>query len=671
MTEDTTKASSVPEATAEPDLEREQRKYDRESRYRTRLGPWKWVVAVVGTVLTVFQLYTALFGNFTSLIQGAVHVGMAMSLIYLLYPAKKEWADKPGVPWYDVVLCGLAIWSNSHIVTNYERLTTKTVVFGFEDLDIVLAGMGILLILEATRRCVGLPIVVIATCALAYGYFGPHLPVFAHPGFSFDRLVSEAFYTSTSVFGTPIQVSSTFIFLFLFFGVLLVKTNIGQFFNDLAFGLTGRYTGGTAKAAVVASGLQGMVSGSSVANTVASGSFTIPMMKRAGFRPHFAGATEASASTGGQLVPPIMGAAVFIMAEYTGVPYNEIVILAIIPAVLYYLGIFFGVHFEARRTGVLGSPRDQLPRLSALLKKAYLLAPLVIIIGLLLAGRSPANAALFGIVTVLLVSLIREDTRLRPREYLKLFENGARAALPVIAACASAGIIAGTVTRTGLGGKLAGGILDLSMGSFVLVLLLTMVACLILGMGLPTTANYVVTATVAAPILLQFDVPVIAAHMFVFYFGIVADITPPVCLAAYAGAGLAAANPMRTGVTAFRLAIPAFIVPFVFVLEPAILLQDPTPGVLISTVLTAVVGIAAVAAGLMGYTPSGNAVVPRLVLVAGGLLAIYPQLGFSLAGMLLIAAVVVVERYRETRRRRRGGGDGSSEIVGSDTRVAG
>ncbi|WP_197321149.1 TRAP transporter permease [Saccharomonospora sp. NB11] len=642
-------------STEEPDrtdtstsAEEQARAYDRESRYRTRLGAWKWVVAVLGTGLTLFQLYTALFGTFSSVIQGAVHVGMALSLVYLLYPAKKEWASRPGVPLYDVVLCALALLANGYVVVEYERLTTQAVVLGFTPFDVVVATAAIVLILEATRRCVGLPIVVIALAALAYGYYGPAMPIFPHPGFSFDSLVAESVYSSTSVFGTPVQVSSTFIFLFLFFGVVLVKTNIGQFFNDLAFGLTGRYTGGTAKAAVVASGLQGMVSGSSVANTVASGSFTIPMMKRAGFRPHVAGATEATASTGGQLVPPVMGAAVFIMAEYTGTPYNELILFAIVPALLYYLGVFSGVHFEALRTGVLGSPKDQLPQLRGLLGRAYLLAPLVVIIGLLLAGRSPANAALFGIVTALLVSLVRADTRLSPARFAQLFEAGARAALPVIAACASAGIIAGTVTRTGLGGKLAGGIVDLAGGSFFLILLFTMVACLVLGMGLPTTANYVVTATVAAPILVQLGVPLVAAHFFVFFFGIVADITPPVCLAAYAGAGIAGANPMRTGVTALKFAAPAFLVPYVFVLEPQLLLQDATVGGFTVTLVTAVVGIVAVAAGLVGFAPDDGPV-PRGALLVGGLAAIYPNLWVSLAGLVVIAAVFVTRRWGRPR----------------------
>lgn len=645
-------ANELPPDVVDPEtIEETTRKYDQESAVRTNLGWWKWVVFALGTALTAFQLYTALKGNYASLIQGAIHVGGGMSLVFLLYPARKAWGHKPGVPIYDVVLCLAALWTNFHIVTNYERLTTKTVIFGFSDYDFIISVIGIVLILEATRRCVGLPIVITATLALAYGYFGPYIPVFGHAGFDIRQLTTEAYYTSRSVFGIPIQVSSTFIFLFLFFGVVLVKTRIGAFFNDVAFALTGRYTGGTAKAAVVASGLQGMVSGSSVANTVASGSFTIPMMKRSGFRPHFAGATEATASTGGQLVPPVMGAAVFIMAEYTSVPYNEIIVLAVIPVALYYLGVFFGVHFEARRTGVLGAPRNMRPRFKGLAKRIHLIAPLVVIIALLLSGRSPANAALYGILTALIASLTSRDTWMSLHEIVRLFENGARAALPVIAACATAGIIAGTVTTTGLGGKLAGGILDLAMDQFFLVLLFTALACLILGMGLPTTANYVVTATVAAPILVKFGVPLIAAHMFVFYFGIIADITPPVCLAAYAASGLAGSNPFRTGTTAFKLAIAAFIIPFMFVIEPSLLLQDVTFMGFVPSLLTAIIGMAAISAGLFGFRPEGDPAVQRLPFIIGGLLLVYPSVLISVAG-LAIVAITAVFVYVGSKRMR-------------------
>src|SRR5690625_1074516 len=654
-----------PETIDAQTVEETVRKYDQESTFRTQLGWWKWVVFALGTALTAFQLYTALKGNYVSLIQGAIHVAGGMSLVFLLYPAKKAWSGRPGVPFYDVILCAAALWTNFHIVSDYKRLTTQTLIHGFSDYDFIIAVLGILLILEATRRCVGLPIVVIAALALAYGYFGAHIPIFGHAGFSLRQLATESYYTSRSIFGTPIQVSSTFIYLFLFFGVVLVKTNIGGFFNDVAFALTGRFTGGTAKAAVVASGLQGMVSGSSVANTVASGSFTIPMMKRSGFRPHFAGATEATASTGGQLMPPVMGAAVFIMAEYTSVPYNDIIVLAVIPVTLYYLGVFFGVHFEARRSGVLATPREFRPGLRGVIKRLHLIAPLVVIIFLLLEGRSPANAALFGIATALGVSLVRSDTRLSLRELAKLFENGARAALPVIAACATAGIIAGTVTTTGLGGKLAGGILDLAMGNFFLVLLFTALACLILGMGLPTTANYVVTATVAAPILVEFGVPLIAAHMFVFYFGIIADITPPVCLAAYAASGLAGSNPMKTGVTAFKLAIAAFIIPFMFVIQPQLLLQDVTFTGFVPSIVTAVLGMGAIAAGLIGYRQSGDPGFERLLLVVGGVLLVFPNVIVSLIG-----AGIVILSLGIGYTRKKTGHEGPTVGSGTDQQTA-
>lgn len=622
------------------------RKYDSESSYRTRLGRWGWAVIALGSVLTLFHLYTGFRGPYTTLIQGAFHLGTGMGLVFLLYPIKQSFADRSGVPFYDAVLAVAAMGANYYIIYNYRYLISEAGVFGYTSLDVIIATTGVLLLLEATRRCVGLPIVVIATVAILYAIFGPYIPVFAHAGFAWNRLAAELFYTRSAIFGTPIQISSTFIYLFLFFGVVLVKTGIGQFFTDLAFRATGRFTGGTAKAAVTASGLQGMVSGSSVANTVTSGSFTIPMMKRAGFRPEFAAATEASASTGGQIMPPIMGAAAFIMAEYTGVPYNEIIVIALIPAILYFSGVFMGTHFEARKRGILGLSRDQLPAAAGLLKKSYMLLPLVIIIYLLFEGRTPTYAALWAIGTAFVVSFINPETRRSPRELAALLANGARVALPVIMACASAGIIVGVVTKTGLGALVAGGILNLALGNFFLILFYTMVACIILGMGLPTTANYVVTATVAAPALLGYGVPVIAAHFFVFYFGIVADITPPVCLAAYAGAGLANANPMKSGVNAVKLAIAAFIIPYMFVANPVLVLEGATVWNLAPTIATALLGMAGISAGIMGYFLGPSNAVERLLLIAGGMMLVYPDLLISLPGLALVAAIGVFQYLR-------------------------
>ncbi|ASN07475.1 TRAP transporter permease [Virgibacillus necropolis] len=622
-------------------------KYDKESAFRTNLGPWGWITLIVGGALTIFQLYTAFYGSYVSLIQGAIHLGAGLSLVYLLYPIKSSMTKRRGVPWYDALLALAALFTNYYIIFNYERLINDAIIFGFTVTDQFVATAGIILLLEATRRVVGLPIVIIAIAALLYGLLGQYIPVIGHAGYDWPSLATEMFFSSSSIFGTPIQISSTYIYLFLFFGVMLVKTNIGQFFNDIALRVTGKYTGGTAKAAVAASGLQGMVSGSSVANTVGSGSFTIPMMKNAGFKPHFAAATEASASTGGQIMPPIMGAAAFIMASYTGIPYNDIIVIAIIPAILYFSGVFMGTHFEARKQGILGLKKEQLPKTKNLVKRLDLFIPLIIIIGFLLVGYTPTFAALFAIGAALVISFFRKDTRLSFKGIIKLLEEGARTALPVIAACATAGIIAGTVTTTGLGPKIAGGIIDLAQGQFFLVMFFTMIACIILGMGLPTTANYVVTATMAAPALLAFDVPVIAVHMFVFYFGIVADITPPVCLAAFAGAGIAGANPMKTGVTAVKLAIAAFIIPYMFMSQPILLLQGDANVMNVSIALiTAMLGMMSISSGMIGYFVSSVNWLERLLLFAGGLLLVYPDLKFSLVGLVIFGIIAIIQFTR-------------------------
>ncbi|WP_114854612.1 TRAP transporter permease [Brachybacterium sp. YJGR34] len=628
---------------AQHEAEEVLREHDTSSRFRTNLGLWAWVVGGLSVALTVFHLYTGITGSRTSLVQGAIHLGGATSLIFLLYPAGKRVErrnGKAGIPWWDAVLAFVGLGVNLYIVLRYSHLTSNLVqIMGFDTIDYVVATLGIVLTLEATRRCVGVPIVLIALAAIGYS------TVIVGQTWQ-DYAVSTYFTARSGIFGTPIQVSSTFIFLFLLFAVVLIRTNIGQLFNDLAFRLTGRFTGGPAKAAVAASGLQGMISGSSVANTVASGSFTIPLMKRAGFKPSFAGAAEATASTGGQLMPPIMGAAAFIMAEYTGIPYNQIIVIAIIPAALYFLGAFLSVHFEAKRDRITGIPSSALPPWRSLLARLDLLLPLVVIVFMMLSGFSPARAALWGIAVAFALSFLRRSTRLSLIGIVQTLEAGARTALPVIAACATAGIVAGTVTGTGLGGRLGNTVIDLAQGNFLLVLLMTMIVCLILGMGLPTTANYVVTATVAAPILVNnFDVPMIAAHMFVFFFGILADVTPPVCLAAYAGSGIAGSNPLKTGVTALRLAIAGFLVPFVFVLEPSLLLEG-TIGELIPALTTVILGMTALSAGMAGYLVGPATRAERILLAVAGVMMVYPSIPVSAAGLALAVAVVIVQLLR-------------------------
>ncbi|UTR11177.1 TRAP transporter permease [Evansella sp. LMS18] len=628
-------------------------KYDKESAYRQNLGKWGWVVAFLAISLTVFHLWRALptNGPLVFLLQGAVHLGTALGLIFLLYPARKTGIKKKGVPWYDVVLAFMSMGSIYYILFRYEWITGPARILGFETIDIVVATIGIILLLEATRRAVGIPIVVIAGLAILYGLYGTNIPYFGHGGFDWSGLARRLFYSSDAIFGTPIQISSTYIYLFLFFGVMLTKTGVGQYFNDLAFGATGRYTGGTAKAAVVASAMQGTVTGSSVANTVASGSFTIPMMKRARFKPEFAAATEASASTGGQIMPPIMGAAAFIMAEYvSSVSYSDIIIIGIIPALLYFASVFIGTHFEAKKQGITGLPKSQLPTMKGLLKRIDLLLPLVTIVYMLVSGFTPTTAALTGIATAFVISFFRKDTRMTPRDMINALEQGARVALPVIAACASAGIIVGIVVFTGLGGKIAGGLLNLAGDNLFLLLFFTMIACILLGMGLPTTANYVVTASMAAPALIAYGVPEVAAHFFVFYFGIIADITPPVCLAAYAGAGIARANPMKAGVTAFKLAIAGFIIPYVFVYNPVLVLQGATALTLIPVIITALIGMAAVSAAMMNYFVYKPYWFERILLLAGGIMLIIPEnLPVELTGLALLIAIGLFQRMRKKR----------------------
>ncbi|MDN6489260.1 MAG: TRAP transporter permease [Yaniella sp.] len=646
------------------------RKHDTSSRYRTTLGWFGWVVGIISIIFTLYHLYAALERPFNTWIHSAFHLGGGTALIFMLYPASKKlltlqatgnrWKDivlgrGRGVPWYDVALAGTAIYCNAYLYFNYEQLTGNAVqVLGYSTHDYIVATLGILLVLEGTRRCVGLPIIIIAVVAILYALFGNYSPVFRHAGMSWETFSTNMFMSSGSgIFSIPIQVSGQFIFLFLFFAVVLMRTNIGQLFNDLAFRLAGKYVGGPAKAAVVASGLQGMISGSAVANTVASGSFTIPMMKKAGFKPHVAAATEATASTGGQLMPPIMGSAAFIMAQNVpDVTYNDIIIIAIIPALLYFLGAFLSVHFDAKKNMLHGLPVEELPTWRSLLNRIDLMLPLVVIVTTLVVGFTPMRAALLGIVTAFLLSFIRASTRLGFRGMVDMLIDAARTALPVIAACATAGIVAGTVTSTGLAGQLGQGLIALAGGSFLIVLVLVMIACIIMGMGLPTTANYVVTSTVAAPILYNnFDVPILAAHFFVFFFGILSEVTPPVCLAAYAGAGLANANPMTTGFTALKIAVAGFLVPYVLIFEPAMLLDGPVTD-LIPAFVTVVIGMVALAAGLAGHFLTTANVLERTVLIVSGVLLVVPQLMVSAIGAIGLIIILVIQ-YRKASRERK------------------
>lgn len=619
-------------------------KYDREAGYRRLGGVFRTVIAIIAIGFSIFQLYTAFFGVFAAQIQRSVHLAFAMTLVFLLFPASKKGKGK--LAWYDVLLAVLSVVVTAYIVVNLRELAYRA--GDYTPTDFIVGGLGILLVLEGTRRVVGIPILVIGVSFLLYAYFGAYMPGFLqHRGASLQRIISHMWFTTEGIMGIPIGVSSTFIFLFILFGAFLEKTGLGRLFIDLANAVAGSAAGGPAKVAVITSALEGTVSGSSVANTVGSGSFTIPMMKKLGYRPEFAGAVEASASTGGQIMPPIMGAAAFLMAEFVNMPYIEIAKSAVIPALLYFTGVFIVVHLEAKKTGLRGLKKEELPRLGRILReRGQLLVPLAAIIYLLVEGATPMKAALWGLILAVAASYLRSDTRMSVRDILEALENGARGALGVVLACAAAGIIVGTVTLTGIGLKLANGLIVLANGQLLPTLFFTMITSLILGMGSPTTANYVITSTIAAPALITLGVPILAAHMFVFYFGIVADLTPPVALAAFAGAGIAKANPFKTGVEATKLAIAAFLIPYFFVYSPSLLLINIHWVDALRVTAGAVVGMIGIGAAVEGWLLTKAGWPERIGLLAAGLLLIDPGIYTDVAGLVLIVAIWAFQRRK-------------------------
>ena len=621
------------------------KEFDKESDTMEYTGIMKKVVAFIAIAFSLFQLYTATFGVLDAQLQRGVHLGFGLALVYLLYPTRKSWSRHKLHP-FDLLLAVLGAAAPAYIIFEYQQLVLRAGLVS--DVDLAVGLMGILLVIEAARRVVGLPMVCVVLLFLGYAFAGPYMPgVLAHRGLTVSQLVGHLFYTTEGIFGIPLGVSSTFIFLFILFGAYLESTGLGKFFIDLANSIAGWASGGPAKVAVLSSGLMGTVSGSSVANVVGTGSLTIPMMKKLGYHKNFAGAVEAAASTGGQLMPPVMGAAAFLMAEFVGVPYIDIVKAAIIPALLYFAGVWLGVHFEAKRGKLKGVPRNQLPKFTKLItERGHLALPLIVIVYLLVSGYTPMRAALVAIVLAIVCSALRKSTRMKPMEIVRGLENGARNVLGVLVACAAAGIIIGVVTKTGVGLKLASGLLTLSGGLLLPTMFFTMITAILLGMGVPTTANYVITSTIAAPALVQMGVPVLAAHMFVFYFGIIADVTPPVALAAYAGAGISGGNALKTGVNASKLAIAAFIIPYIFVMSPVLLMMHGSAAELLLSTVTALCGMVALSSALIGYLADNCKSWERVLLVVAGLLMIQPGIVTDGIGLAIFAAILIMQLKR-------------------------
>ena len=643
-------ATEMKPGVTEEELAEILKKVDKESTARKLTGIPGWIVYVIAIGFSCFQVYTAAFGLLPAQLQRSIHLAFAFVLVYLLFPFRTS-KSSDRLQWHDYLIAAFAGLVGLYITFNYTRIMESG--GDYITMDYIFAGLGVLFTLEAARRIVGLPIVIIASAFLVYAYFGAYFPGFlAHRGYSLRRIASHMYLTTEGIMGIPLWVSSTFIYLFVLFGAFREKTGLGQLFIDLSNAVAGWASGGPAKVAVVTSALEGMISGSSVANTVESGSFTIPMMKRLGYRPEFAAAVEASASTGGQIMPPIMGAAAFIMAEFLNMPYIEIAKAAAIPACLYFFGIFIEVHFEAKRSKLRGLSRDELPRMSIVMKeRGHLLLPLFAIIFFLGWGFTPLYAALMGLVVCVLTAQVRKSTRMGIHDIANAFAAGARGALGVAIACATAGIIIGVVTLTGLGLKMANGLVEIAGGNLLFTLFFTMITSLILGMGAPTTANYIITSTIAAPALILLKVAPLAAHMFVFYFGIIADLTPPVALAAYAGAGIAKADPMKTGFIATKLAIGAFIVPYIFVYNPAMLLIGTTLATLTQNLITALSGMFGVGVAMIGYCLAPMRWWERVWFIIGGLLLIDPGTVTDLIGIAMLAMGVVYQ-WRKSQLRK-------------------
>ena len=631
------------------DLDAVMRKYDRESATRIWEGVPKIVVRILMAAFSLYCIGMTLFSVELPETKLARFMAFIIILGYLTYPAKKGSMRVNYVPWYDIVL--MVLGAGCFFYFAFNAMSIIKLATMIEVHHVVIGAVAILVLAELCRRCVGIPILCVVGVLLGYTFYNQMSWNFGYMSLgenfyqSLHSIIYKLFYSTSGVIGTPVNVCYTYIVLFIIFGAFLERTGIANFFISLANKVAGWSSGGPAKVAVISSALCGMVSGSSVGNTVTTGSVTIPMMKKTGYKPEFAGAVEAAASTGGQIMPPIMGAAAFLMAEYMDLPYMQVAAKAILPAILYFAGIFIAVHLEAKKLGLKGISKDELPKWGALVKKVYLIIPLVLLVWLVSSGlRTMQFSAAVAIAAAMIVGFLNRDERLTFGKIFEALEAGAKGAVTVAVACGMAGLIAGCITVTGLASTLINAIVTLSGDTILVGLVLTMLCCIVLGMGVPTTANYCIMASTCAPILIRLGLPAVAAHFFVFYFGIVADITPPVALAAYAGSAIAKSNPMKTGFTATKLAIAAFIVPYIFAYSPAMLFEGVTgfwPVLQIG--LSALLGIFGIAAALNGHLFRRVSVVLRLALAAGGLGMMIPGALTDVIGLGVVAVVVVFQ----------------------------
>ena len=632
------------------DLDAVMRKYDRESNTRIWEGPLRWITGGLMAAFSLYCIAMTLWSTALPETRLSLFLACIVFIGFLTYPIKKVHVKVNFMPWYDIVL--MLVGTGCFLYFAFNAMTLIKLATRIEPIHVVIGAVGILILLELCRRCVGLPILCVVGVLLVYTFYN-QLSWNADFYQALKNIIYKLFYTTNGVIGTPVNVCYTYIVLFIIFGAFLERTGIANFFISFANRIAGWSSGGPAKVAVISSALCGMVSGSSVGNTVTTGSVTIPMMKKTGYKPEFAGAVEAAASTGGQIMPPIMGAAAFLMAEYMGLPYATVAVKAILPAVLYFTGIFIAVHLEAKKLGLKGLSRDEMPAWKDLGRKSYLLLPLILLVWLVSSGAKTMQfSAAVSILAAVVVGFLNKGERLTPKKIFEALEAGARGAITVGVACAVAGMIAGCITVTGLASILINGIVGLAGNAQIIGLALTMVCCIILGMGVPTTANYCIMASTCAPILIKMGIPVVAAHFFVFYFGIVADITPPVALAAYAGSAIAKSDPMKTGVNATKLAIAAFIVPYIFAYSPALLFENVSGWWEVTQIcISALLGIFGIAAALNGHLYKKVPWYFRLLLVAGGLGMMIPGTLTDVVGLALVALVIVVQYWSAKREK--------------------
>ena len=647
---DAVKMTSGLDDQMQADLDEVMRKYDRESNTRVWEGWQRWVVGILMVAFSLYCIGMTLFFSGLPETRLAAFLAMIVFIGFLTYPVKKGHVKVNFMPWYDIVL--MLVGTACFLYFAFNALPIIKLATRIQTHHVIIGAIGILVLIELCRRCVGVPILCVLGALLVYTFYNQ---LSYNPSLyqALKNVVYKLFYTTNGVIGTPINVCYTYIVLFIIFGAFLERTGIANFFIAFANRLAGWSAGGPAKVAVISSALCGMVSGSSVGNTVTTGSVTIPMMKKTGYHPDFAGAVEAAASTGGQIMPPIMGAAAFLMAEYMDLPYATVAVKAILPAVLYFTGIFIAVHLEAKKLGLKGLSKDEMPKWADLGKKIYLLAPLVLLVWLVSSGAKTMQfSAAVSILAAVIVGFLNKDERLTFKKIIEALEAGAKGAITVAVACAIAGMIAGCITVTGLASILINAIVQLAGSATFIGLILTMVCCIVLGMGVPTTANYCIMASTCAPILIKMGFPLVAAHFFVFYFGIVADITPPVALAAYAGSAIAKGNPMKTGINATKLAIAAFIVPYIFAYSPAMLFVNVTSvWEVIQIVLSALLGIFGVAAGLEGFVLRKMNWLYRIVCLVGGLGLMIPGAISDLVGLVLIGGVFVIQYLQNKKER--------------------